>query len=254
MNPNQSVNNAVYDELGERWYTAQDDPVALLRAESKLRNPWVIQRIHELKGGKSCRVLDVGCGGGFLSNPLALAGHDVVGVDLSEQSLEVARRYDKSGRVHYQLADAYELPFSAKSFDVVCAMDFLEHVEDPSKAIAEFSRVLKPGGLFFFHTFNRNLLSKLVAIKFVEWFVRNTPDHLHILRLFVRPSELRKFCAQSGLNVLEMRGVRPQLFRWALIPALLKGSVPKDFSFSFSSSLLVGYCGIAQISPADSAR
>src|SRR4051812_32132541 len=159
------VNNELYHALGDRWYRAQDDPVALLRAESRLRNPWVAQEIEHTFGDARCRVLDIGCGGGFLSNYLGQLGHEVTGLDVSLDALRVASAHDHSGAVHYMRGEALELPFADSSFDVVCAMDFLEHVEDPERAIAEAARVLKPSGMFFFHTFNRNLLSWLVIIK-----------------------------------------------------------------------------------------
>ena len=91
------VNNAIYSQLGERWYSATDDPIALLRAESRLRNPWIAQEMTKALGVRSCRVLDVGCGGGFLSNHLGALGHRVTGLDASAEALGVARQHDRSG-------------------------------------------------------------------------------------------------------------------------------------------------------------
>ena len=101
------------------------------------------------------KILDVGCGGGFLSNPLSELGHDVTGLDISQESLEVAKKYDTSKRVKYIIADARKIPFPDNSFDVIISMDFLEHVTEVQEVVNEISRLLKPGGLFFFHTFNR---------------------------------------------------------------------------------------------------
>jgi 2-polyprenyl-6-hydroxyphenyl methylase / 3-demethylubiquinone-9 3-methyltransferase len=239
------VNNAIYDELGERWYAAHDDPVALLRAESRLRNPWVAAHILRERGAQA-RVLDVGCGAGFLSNHLAAQGFDVTGVDASPGSLDVAARHDPTGKAQYVLGDALSLPFAAASFDVVCAMDFLEHVEDPAAVVAEISRVLKPGGLFFFHTFNRNPVAWLVIIKGVEWFVKNTPKHMHVLRLFIKPSELARMCWSCGLQVAELHGSEPVVFSWAFWRMLLTRVVPTDFRFRFSRSTLLAYTGYAR--------
>jgi 2-polyprenyl-6-hydroxyphenyl methylase / 3-demethylubiquinone-9 3-methyltransferase len=239
------VNNALYDELGERWYAADDDPVALLRAESRLRNPWVVETIRQ-HSGAGAQVLDVGCGAGFLSNHLAREGFVVTGLDASRASLDVAARHDIARCVNYVHGDALALPFPAESFDVVCAMDFLEHVEDPASVITEIARVLKPGGVCFFHTFNRNPLAWLVIIKGVEWFVKNTPRHMHVLRLFIKPSELSQMCAANGINFVSLHGSEPVVFSWAFWRMLFTRVVPSDFRFRFSKSTLLAYTGYAK--------
>ena len=115
----------------------------------------------------------------------------MTGLDASQEALSVAARHDGTARVRYERGDALTLPYPDASFDAVCSLDFLEHVEEPERVVAEVARVLRPGGLFFFHTFNRNFWAWLVIIKGVEWFVRNTPKDLHVLRLFVKPEERR---------------------------------------------------------------
>jgi 2-polyprenyl-6-hydroxyphenyl methylase/3-demethylubiquinone-9 3-methyltransferase len=241
----RAVNNAIYEELGERWYKADDDPVALLRAESRLRNPWLASQLRQ-RCGDGARVLDVGCGAGFLANHLAREGFDVSGVDASPDSLAVAARYDETGKVRYAQGDALALPYADASFDAVCAMDFLEHVEEPEAVVRECSRVLRPGGLFFFHTFNRNRLAWLIVIKGVEWFVKNTPPDLHILRLFIRPDELRTFCRRHNLDVAEIRGVQPVIGSLSFWRMLATGIVPAGFRFEFVRSTLIGYSGFAE--------
>jgi 2-polyprenyl-6-hydroxyphenyl methylase/3-demethylubiquinone-9 3-methyltransferase len=241
-----SVNNTIYDELGERWYGAEDDPVALLRAESRLRNPWVAHVITETFGNQRCRILDVGCGAGFLSNALSLHHHEVVGLDASEDSLTVARRHDVSGKTVYEKGNALALPYVDSSFDVVCAMDFLEHVENPARVIAEAARVLKPGGIFLFYTFNRNPLAWLIVIQGVEWLIHKTPPHLHILRLFIKPREIRQFCVRAGLSQVQLRGVRPVIFSRAFFRLLFKGIVKDDFRFKFAGSTWIAYSGVAR--------
>ena len=239
------VNNEIYHELGERWYTAKDDPIALLRAESRARNPWVISEIKNVFPASLVKVLDIGCGAGFLSNDLAKEEFEVTGFDASEQSLRVARSHDKTGRVDYKIGDANNLPFADGSFEVVTAMDFLEHVEDPAHIIAEAARVLAPGGLFFFHTFNRNFISWLIGIKGVEWFVKNTPPNLHLHRCFIKPSELQKYCEQSGLAVRIIHGLTPVIMQSAFWKMALHGTVDDSFRFAFTRSTMIGYIGIA---------
>ena len=137
------------------------------------------------------------------------------------------------------------LGFKDGHFDVVCMMDFLEHIEDRDAVIREAARVLRPGGWFFFHTFNRTPLSWLIAIKGVEWSVKNTPRHMHIYPLFLKPGELADLCARHGLAVEEVRGVRPRVFTWAFLGLLVTARVSDRFQFEFTRSLRVGYCGRA---------
>jgi len=242
---NRSVNNAVYDDLGEIWYEAKDNPIALLRALSSLIIPWVAEEINFAFRSQSVRVLDVGCGAGFLSNALSLHDHEVTGIDLSQPSIDVAARHDTTGRVRYVYGDAARLPFDTASFDVVTAMDFLEHIEDAGAVIGEAARVLVPGGLFLWHTMNRNLLSWLVCIKGVELFFRNIPPDTHVLRLFRKPKELRAFCEAHSLTVREVRGIRPVFGLRAFISFLATGTVHNDFACRFMRSTAITYAGVA---------
>lgn len=247
------INNELYNYLGERWYTAFDDPVALLRQESKTKFPWVIERIRsefDDDPSRLLQVLDVGCGGGFLSNRLAEEHCAVTAVDLSEESLYVARKYDQTQSVQYMKADAYKLPFENGQFDVVTAMDFLEHVENPEAVVEEISRVLKPAGLFFFHTFNRSFLAKLVIIKLVEILVKNTPKNMHVLELFITPEELSEFCVRHGMHVIEMTGLRPR-FSTITLKGLLTRTVPENFGFTLTPSLKLSYLGYARKAQGD---
>lgn len=237
------INNSFYDEMGERWYEAYDDPVALLRAQSKIEIPWIIERIEALKLDQ-VKLLDVGCGAGFLSNALAVKNYDVVGVDMSLMSLKVARDHDTTGRVQYMVADAYHLPFVDESVDVLTAMDFLEHVDRPQDVIREFSRVLKPNGLFFFHTFNRNPLSHLIVIKLVEWMVKNTSKNMHVIELFITPQEIKEYCLKAQMQVQEMVGVLP-VFSSLSLKSLVTGVVPKSLRFRLTKSLQLSYMGVA---------
>jgi 2-polyprenyl-6-hydroxyphenyl methylase/3-demethylubiquinone-9 3-methyltransferase len=238
------IDNSVYETLGDRWYNAWDDPVALLRAEGRIKHQWIEEKILSRFGEEKVSLLDVGCGAGFLTNDLAEKGYRVTGVDNSPESLRVARAHDKSRMAEYIEADALHLPFPDKSFDVVTCMDFLEHVNAPKSYIAEIGRVLKPGGMFFFHTFNRNVVSWFFVIKCVEWLVKNTPKNMHVIELFIKPSELERFCEEAGMRTQEMTGIRP-VFSSIPLKSLFTGVVPPEMRFQLTKSLLLSYMGHA---------
>ncbi|AHZ83968.1 2-polyprenyl-3-methyl-5-hydroxy-6-metoxy-1,4-benzoquinol methylase [Bdellovibrio bacteriovorus] len=239
------VNNEAYDHLADRWYEAQDDPIALLRNQHKVEMPWILESIRRNIGYKA-EILDMGCGAGFLANDLAAAGHKVTGIDLSTSSLKVAESRDLTHSVHYRQGDVYQVPFPNESFDVVAAMDLLEHVSDPQRVIAEASRVLRPGGLFFFNTFNKNPLAWLVVIKGMEWFVKNTPNDYHVYSLFIEPKKLKLWLEDFSLDTQEIRGIRPVFMQKALWQLIRTGEVPKDFKFTFSRAPLIAYTGFAK--------
>jgi 2-polyprenyl-6-hydroxyphenyl methylase/3-demethylubiquinone-9 3-methyltransferase len=111
--------------------------------------------------------------------------------------------------------------------------------------IDEAARVLRPGGLVFFHTFNRTWQAHLIVIKGVEWFVRNTPKDLHVIDLFRAPDEVAAMCRRAGLEPVVLRGSRPRL-RWPLLRMLVTGKIGDDFAFTFTRSTKLGYTGYAR--------
>jgi 2-polyprenyl-6-hydroxyphenyl methylase / 3-demethylubiquinone-9 3-methyltransferase len=238
------IDNTFYDTYGEKWYTAFDDPVALLRAENMIKIPWILDRIREL-GTIGHTVLDVGCGGGFLTNDFARRGFSVTGVDISPESLRIAATHDMTHSVSYVEADAYKLPFPNESFDIVTNLDFLEHVQDPQAVINECARVLKKNGLFFFHTFNRNPIAELLVIRLVEKFIKNTPKNMHVIELFIKPEEMEQYCRQSGLEIKSWTGVRP-VFSSISWDTLFSGVVSKKMKFVLTKSLMISYMGVAR--------
>jgi 2-polyprenyl-6-hydroxyphenyl methylase/3-demethylubiquinone-9 3-methyltransferase len=236
----RTVNNAFYEDLADGWYEDRNHPIALLRAENAVRNPWILSKLPP-----KSTVLDIGCGAGLLTNELALHGHTVTGVDLSANSLKVAQQRDTTRSVSYLHADAFKLPYAPESFDVICAMDFLEHIPQPGQIIAQVARLLRPNGLFFFHTFNRNPLSWLLVIKGVEWCVPNTPPDMHLYSHFIKPTELQRHCQNAGMTIQELHGLapKPNLAFWK---GVLRRQVQQTLEFAFTRSLLTGYVGIAK--------
>ena len=234
-----------YQELGERWYRSSDDPIALLRSQNKLTTPWILAEIRKYIGYHA-EILDVGCGAGFFSNEAAKAGYKVTGLDIAEGALEVAESHDSTKSVRYVYGDAYDIPFSRESFDVVMAMDVFEHVSDPQKIIYEASRVLRPGGLFFFHTFNRNPWSYLFVIKGMQWFIKNTTEDTHVYSLFRKPEEVEEWISNAGMDVQTLRGTVPSIFQRAFWKMLFTREVPEELKFHWTKSTSSSYLGYAK--------
>lgn len=193
-----------------------------------------------------CRILDVGCGMGFLTRHLASQGHEVYGIDLSAKSLSIAKEKDAmhSVSVHYQQASAYDLPYVSDQFDIVCAMNLLECVEQPGRVVREAARVLKKGGYFFFHTFNRNWLSYFMIIKGVNWCFHHLPNNAHVYSLFIKPKELNKLCEAHHLQIQSLSGIFPQL-NASFWKGIFLSQLDSHFRFVFTSSLSLGYTGYA---------
>lgn len=152
------------------------------------------------------QVLDVGCGGGILTETLARAGADAVGIDLSSRPLEIAKLHAKAVdiKIDYRLKSCEEMADThAGKFDVVCCMEMLEHVPDPASTVKACARLLKPGGYVFFSTINRNLKAFLFAIVGGEYVLRLLPRGTHSYRGLIKPSELHKWSRQNGLVLLD---------------------------------------------------
>ena len=237
------VDNEFYDELGERWHEGDVHAIALLRAETPTRLAYLLERLEREGVPFGARVLDIGCGGGLISNPLAAAGFRVKGVDRSAPSLEAAlSRAPAGGEARYAVADALSLPEPDGSYDAALMMDLLEHLDEPARAVAEAARVLKPGGLLFFHTFNRTPESWLLAVKGIGFVTREGPANVHSYSMFIAPSELEAAGKRAGLAPRDLRGIRPVLdgaFFWSL----LQRRVHPAFRFKLTSSTRVGYVG-----------
>ena len=131
-------------------------------------------------------------------------------------------------------------------FDVVVAMDLLEHVVDPQKVIVQATRVLRPGGLFIYNTFNKNPLSWLMVVKGIPWFVKNTPEDYHLYSLFISPRKLETWMEEVGLDPMERKGIRPVFAQKSLFDLLMTREVPESFRFKFTKQCLIGYTGFAK--------
>lgn len=194
-----------FGNLAHRWW----DPHSEFKPLHDI-NPLRLEHIHRRAQLSGKRVLDVGCGGGILSESMNAQGATVVGIDLSEKPLKVAQLHLlESGRtVDYRLTSIEDLAQSEpESFDVVTCMEMLEHVPDPAQTVVACARAAKPGAHIFFSTINRNPKSFLFAIVGAEYVLNMLPKGTHEYAKFIRPSELMTYCRHAGLEVIELTGM-----------------------------------------------
>ena len=237
------VDNEFYDELGALWYEGDGHAIALLRAETPMRLAYVRGVLARAGVHHGARILDVGCGGGLLANPLAAAGFRVRGIDRSAPSLAAARaRIPEGADATYATGDALELAEPAAWYDAVLMMDILEHLDEPARAVAEAARTLKPGGVLVVHTFNRTPEAWLLAVKGIRFVSRDGPSNIHALSMFIKPAELVEAGRKCGLRRLDLTGIRPKLDR-AFLFSLFRRRVHPDFAFTLTRSTRVGYVG-----------
>jgi len=189
-----------------RWWDPQSE-FKPLHEINPLRLEYILR--HTVLVGK--KVVDVGCGGGILTESLAVAGARTTGIDLGEAALEVARLHAlESGiEIDYQLnsAEAFAAVHDSQ-FDIVTCMELLEHVPDPSSIVAACSRLVKPGGIIFYSTLNRNYKAFTLAIVGAEYLLHKLPKGTHQYGRFIRPSELAVWCRDSGLTVNNLSGMQ----------------------------------------------
>lgn len=154
------------------------------------------------------KALDVGCGGGFSCEFMAKLGAVVSGIDQSVKCIKAAQEHaDSSGlKIDYKYGFSEKLPYEDNTFDIVTCVDVLEHVTDLQKTLMEINRVLKPQGLFFFDTINRNLKSKLVMIWIMENILREIPRGVHDWKKFIKPDELTNLMHKVGFADIKIQG------------------------------------------------
>ena len=192
--------------LAAQWWDPESE-FKPLHAINPLRLGWIQECAGSLAGKA---VLDVGCGGGILSESMAVAGARVTGIDLAERSLKVARLHGlESGvQVEYRAVPVEDLALEQPGhYDVVTCMEMLEHVPDPGSVVRACAELVRPGGWVFFSTLNRNAKSFLYAIVGAEYVLRLLPRGTHSHEQFIKPSELAASARQAGLQPVGMRGM-----------------------------------------------
>lgn len=190
---------AKFDALASRWWDP-DGEFRPLHEINPLRLDW-IRQYADLNGRS---VVDIGCGGGILAESMAAAGADVTGIDMAEGPLAVARLHqvESGASVDYRQSTAEELAAAnAGQYDIVTCLEMLEHVPSPAQIIASVHTLLRPGGLAFFSTINRNPKSFMFAIVGAEYVLKLLPAGTHEYRKFIRPSELDSWARDADLEL-----------------------------------------------------
>jgi 2-polyprenyl-6-hydroxyphenyl methylase/3-demethylubiquinone-9 3-methyltransferase len=205
-----------FSQLAHRWW----DPESEFKPLHDI-NPLRLDYIDGIAGLAGKDVLDVGCGGGILSEAMAARGARVTGIDMGERPLKVAQLHlRESGlQVDYRKVSAEDLALEKPgAFDVVTCMEMLEHVPDPASIIGACARLLRPGGRCFMSTINRNPKAYLYAVIGAEYILGLLPKGTHDYTRFITPAELGTWCRQAGLNPGGITGMtyNPVTRRYAL--------------------------------------
>jgi 2-polyprenyl-6-hydroxyphenyl methylase/3-demethylubiquinone-9 3-methyltransferase len=197
---------AKFSDLAHRWW----DPESEFRPLHQI-NPLRLDWISGIVPLQDKKVLDVGCGGGILTDAMARSGAHPLGIDLATKSLKVAQLHAleaQTPNVQYREVAVEALAAEQPaSFDVVTCMEMLEHVPDPSSIVRACAQLVKPGGHVFFSTLNRNAKSFLFAIVGAEYVLNLLPRGTHEYAKFIRPSELARDCREAGLEWQHTRGM-----------------------------------------------
>ncbi|SFL82470.1 bifunctional 2-polyprenyl-6-hydroxyphenol methylase/3-demethylubiquinol 3-O-methyltransferase UbiG [Rugamonas rubra] len=194
-----------FSELAHRWW----DPTSEFRPLHEI-NPLRLEWINARAPLAGKKVIDIGCGGGILSESMARKGAIVTGIDLSEKALKVADLHslESGAQVRYKLIAAEDMAAQeAGQYDVVTCMEMLEHVPDPAAIVRAAASLVKPGGQVFFSTLNRNAKAYLFAVIGAEYLLRMLPKGTHDYDKFITPAELSQFVRSAGLELQGMKGL-----------------------------------------------
>lgn len=213
-----NINNEVYSTMADYWW--DDDGCGTLATIRFFGNDVRFSFFKKILDEKfrntyqDMSILDVGCGGGFLAEEFARIGLDVIGIDPSKESIEIAQKHARDNNLRIQYIHGYgeSLPFESDSFNLVSCCDVFEHVSDLNLVVKEISRVLQPDGILFYDTVNRSLIGKLIIKATQEWKSTSfmEPD-VHVWDMFIKPKELIQTFNNYKLKNIELKGMLPGL-------------------------------------------
>lgn len=198
-----------FDDLAAQWWDP-DGAMAPLHRMNPTRMQYVSATlINHFKSLKNINILDVGCGGGLVSEPLARAGANMTGIDGAAELIRIAAQHATQEKlaIDYRHCLTSDLLQENAQFDAILALEVIEHVSDPDAFVAEIAQLLKPGGIVIFSTLNRSAASMLFGVIAAEYIMRWLPVGTHEWRSFMKPSELYQLCQRHDLKATETMGL-----------------------------------------------
>jgi 2-polyprenyl-6-hydroxyphenyl methylase / 3-demethylubiquinone-9 3-methyltransferase len=253
------IDNDLYDDLGVHGWWDQDGPQHGLHQMNPMRTGYFHDRLQAEGVGVQVQpdkqqpmIVEIGCGGGIVSEAMASLGYRVHGIDISAGSISVAQAHSASTfnkeqmqNLTYTVGNAYNLPLESQYADVIIMSDVLEHLDDLPKALAEVKRVLKPGGVFLFDTFNRTFLSWFFGIFGAQLLLGIVPNHCHDWDLFIKPNELDILLENNDIRIQHLSGFDVWFNPFYLLWSKFTGRNRLPMHFSLVNSLSVQYIGQA---------
>ena len=204
-----------FSKLADDWWN-EEGSMSFLHSMSKIRTKYIKEsitnnfniekKINSLEGTK---ILDIGCGGGIASEPLARMGAELTSIDESRELINIARQHAKEMHlnINYQHSNIEKIIKNNKKYDVVIALELLEHVQNIAYFCNLLSKIIKPDGLIIISTINRNILSKMIVIKMAEDVLKKIPAGTHNYEKFITPTEIRNYFNFEGLNMSNLKGM-----------------------------------------------
>lgn len=246
------IDNDIYNIEGHRWWQP-DFPLNLIKTSiNPIRIRYakkIFEQLIKINPDK-IKALDIGCGGGLLSEEIAEMGFITTGIDPSETSLNIAVIHSEENnlKINYQKATGENLPFRDCSFDIVFCCDVMEHVHDLPGVISEISRVLKYSGIFIYDTFNRTFISKIIAIKVLQEWKRWAimPPDLHVWEMFIKPDEIRSLFEENQMVWKDHRGIKPNISYLKMLRYLHKRTTGKLSNEEFGKKFRMVECRSTQ--------
>ena len=204
-----------FSKLADDWWN-EEGSMSFLHSMSKIRTQYIKESIiHNLNISKrkyfleDVEILDIGCGGGIASEPLARMGAKLTSIDESKELIRIAKLHAKAMHldIKYRHSNIEEMLKNKKKYDVVVALELLEHVNNISYFCKMLAKLIKPNGLIIISTINRSILSKMIVIKIAEDILKKIPAGTHNYKKFIKPIEIKNYFRLSGLNMFDLKGM-----------------------------------------------